>query len=141
MQRADRVVEPVERQHRGEPAGGDRHRRHRGAELAGGAQDFGGHVRPVEQAGADHRHRTQVVVEGPARAEALRKWAEPRNGVPLAAERVYVGRNVSRAAVVNLSDPSGRPRLRLMVDSLGTPSLEFLDEGGKVTARLPEARR
>jgi hypothetical protein len=44
-------------------------------------------------------------------------------------------------AVVNLSDPSGRVRLRLMVDSTGTQTLEFLDEGGRVTARLPEAAR
>ena len=41
-------------------------------------------------------------------------------------------------AVVNLSDRNGKSRLRLMVDSLGTPSLEFLDETGKVTSRLPE---
>ncbi len=78
--------------------------------------------------------------EGPARAEALRKWQEPRNGVPLYAERVYLGRNVSKAAVINLSDRSGRPRIRMMVDSLGTPSLEFLDEQGHVTARLPESK-
>ena len=58
--------------------------------------------------------------------------------MPLYAERVYLGRNISKAAVINLSDRSGRPRIRMMVDSLGTPSLEFLDEQGHVTARLPE---
>ena len=36
----------------------------------------------------------------------------------------------SKAALVNLSDRNGKPRLRLMVDSLGTPSLEFLDAAG-----------
>ena len=79
--------------------------------------------------------------EGPAREEALRRWAEPRDGVPLYAPRVYVGRDVAKAAVVDLSDPQGRPRVRLRVDSLGSPSLEFLDESGRVTARLPEAGR
>ncbi|HEX6053391.1 MAG TPA: hypothetical protein VFZ21_29185 [Gemmatimonadaceae bacterium] len=74
---------------------------------------------------------------GPARDSALRQWAQPRNGVPIAAERVYVGRDVRKAAVVNLSDRMGKPRIRLMVDSLGTPSLEFLDAGGRVTSRLP----
>ena len=74
---------------------------------------------------------------GPARDEALRKWAEPRNGVPLYAERVYVGRNVNKAAIINLSDRNGKPRIRMMVDSLGTPSLEFLDETGRVVSRLP----
>ena len=75
------------------------------------------------------------------RAAALRELMAPRDGVPLYAERVYVGRDRSKAAVINLSDPQGRPRLRLVVDSLGAPRLEFLDEGGQVTARLPEVRR
>lgn len=79
--------------------------------------------------------------EGPAREEALRRWAEPRDGVPLYAPRVYVGRDVAKSAVVDLSDPQGRPRVRLRVDSLGSPSLEFLDESGRVTTRLPEAGR
>ncbi len=76
--------------------------------------------------------------EESARAEALRKWQEPRNGVPLFAERVYVGRDPSKAAVIQLSDPGGRTRLRLAVDSSGDPSLEFLDETGEVILRLPE---
>jgi hypothetical protein len=76
--------------------------------------------------------------EGPGRTEALRQWSAPRNGVPLAAERVYVGRDRSKSAVLNLSDPMGRPRVRLRVDSLGVASLEFLDEGGRVTSRLPQ---
>jgi len=79
--------------------------------------------------------------EGPEREAALREWAAPRDGVPLAAQRVYVGRDPSRAAVVNLSDPQGRPRIRMRVDSTGTPSLEFLDENGQVTARFPETQR
>jgi hypothetical protein len=53
------------------------------------------------------------------------------------ARRVFVGRDPEKAAVVNLFDPHGRPRLRMTVDSLGTPSLEFLDQNGKVTARYP----
>jgi hypothetical protein len=79
--------------------------------------------------------------DNPARAEALRKWQEPRDGVPLYAQRVYVGRDDSKSAIVNLSDPAGRPRLRLRVDSLGVATVEFLDEAGRVTARLPEGAR
>lgn len=75
---------------------------------------------------------------GPTRDAALRQWQAPRNGVPLAAQRVYIGRDRSKSAVLNLSDPIGRPRMRLRVDSLGSASLEFLDEGGRVTARLPQ---
>lgn len=75
--------------------------------------------------------------DGPAKTEALRRFAQPRNGVPLFAPRAYVGRDRTRAAVLVLSDPQGRPRLRLKVDSLGTPSLEFLDEAGVVVSRMP----
>jgi hypothetical protein len=71
----------------------------------------------------------------------MRRWAEPRDGVPLYAQRVYVGRDGTKSSVVDLSDPSGRPRLRLRVDSLGQPSLEFLDAQGAVTMRLPEGGR
>lgn len=75
-----------------------------------------------------------------ARTAALQRLLGPRNGVPLAATRVYLGRDRSKAAVLNLSDPSGRARLRLRVDSLGAASLEFLDEQGGVTARFPERK-
>jgi len=75
--------------------------------------------------------------EGAARNEALQKWQAPRNGVPLAATRLYVGRTVQKASVVNLNDPQGRTRLLLKVDSLGVASIEFLDENGKVTGKFP----
>lgn len=75
-----------------------------------------------------------------ARARALQRWAAPRHGVPLTARRVFVGRDPKKAAVVNLFDPQGRPRLRMTVDSFGTPSMEFLDQNGRVTARYPAPR-
>lgn len=76
--------------------------------------------------------------EGAARTEALMKLQAPRNGVPLFAQRVYVGRDTDKAALVNLCDPNGRPRLRLQVNAAGEPSLEFLDQDGNVVLRLPE---
>lgn len=78
--------------------------------------------------------------EGAVRNAAMQRWAAPRNGIPLAAERIYVGRDPARNAVINLSDPDGKPRLRLKVDSLGGAALEFLDANGAVTARYPTAR-
>ena len=78
---------------------------------------------------------------GAARDSALAAWAQPRDGVPLYAPRVFIGRDPNRASVLNLADPMGRPRLRLRVDSLGVASIEFLDEDGQVTARLPESGR
>ncbi len=86
------------------------------------------------------RDSIMSIADTVARAAALRRWAGPRNGVPLVAQRVFVGRNPSKAAVVNLSDPDGHPRLRLSVNSLGTPRLEFLDSAGHVRYSLPDER-
>jgi hypothetical protein len=37
-----------------------------------------------------------------------------------------------------LSDGDGRARLRLAVDASGNPRIEFLDESGRIVARIPE---
>jgi hypothetical protein len=37
--------------------------------------------------------------------------------------------------VLNMSDPEGRVRLRLLVDSAGAPRIEFLNANGVVTRR------
>ena len=86
------------------------------------------------------RDSINKMTDSTARTAALQRLLGPRDGVPLAATRVYLGRDRSKAAVLNLYDPSGKPRLRLKVDSLGGASLEFLDEQGTVTARMPERR-
>ena len=79
--------------------------------------------------------------DGPAKTEALRVFSQPiRNGVVQAAQRVYIGRDRTKASVLALSDPRGRPRLVLRVDSTGAPQLEFLDDSGRVTSRLPQGR-
>jgi hypothetical protein len=54
------------------------------------------------------------------------------------AQRLWVGRNRAKSATVLLSDAAGRPRLRLLVDSLGAARIDFLDETGRVTLRLPD---
>ena len=79
--------------------------------------------------------------DGPAKTEAMRRLRQPiQNGVVANAQRVYIGRDRSKASLLRLSDPMGRPKLVLRVDSLGAPQLEFLDDSGRVTARLPERR-
>ena len=79
--------------------------------------------------------------EGPARTAALETLMGPRNGVPMFAQRVYVGRDPGKNAMVNISDKNGRLRIRMRVDSLDRPSLDFLDENGQVTHSFPEAVR
>ncbi|MNE91398.1 hypothetical protein D3C80_1890050 [compost metagenome] len=54
------------------------------------------------------------------------------------AQRVFVGKDVNKTAMVLLADRMGKPRLQMMVDSNGTAKLNFLDENGKVTYSLPK---
>jgi len=76
-----------------------------------------------------------------ARAAALRRWSAPRNGVPLAARRVFIGRDAAKSAILNLSARDGKPRLRLVVDSLGDARIEFMDSTGVITRTIPEPTR
>jgi len=52
---------------------------------------------------------------------------------PGQAERLFVGRDASKNATLNLRDKFGKTRLRLVVDSLGGARIEFLDADGRVT--------
>lgn len=74
----------------------------------------------------------KAMPEGAAKQAATKRLMEPRPGEPLFAQRVFVGRDPAKDAIILLSDKLGRPRLRLMVDSLGQPSLVFLDTTGAV---------
>lgn len=75
------------------------------------------------------------ITDTAARNERL---ATIRASAPAGPRRVFVGKNPDRSATVSLADADGRPRLRLTVDAAGNPRIEFLDEAGKVTARLPQ---
>jgi hypothetical protein len=75
----------------------------------------------------------QKMPDGPEKAQALQRFRDT-SGV---AQRVFVGKNRDKAAIVALSDPQGRPRIQLMVDAQGTARLEFLDEKGAVVHSLP----
>lgn len=55
------------------------------------------------------------------------------------ARRVFVGRDTNKAAVLNLSDRTGVPRLRLAVDSLGKASISFLNSQGQITRTIAGA--
>lgn len=84
------------------------------------------------------RDSIMQIADTATRNAALRRWAAPRNGVPMVAQRLFLGRDPDKNAVLSLADRDGKPRLRLVVDSLGKAAVEFLDATGKVTRRLPE---
>ncbi|HTI62655.1 MAG TPA: hypothetical protein VL524_04040 [Gemmatimonadaceae bacterium] len=79
-----------------------------------------------------------AIKDSVARAAALDSLVAPRNGVPLAAQRLFVGRDAAQSAIVNLADRNGKPRLRLVVDSTGAARIEFLDPRGRVTYSLAD---
>jgi hypothetical protein len=60
---------------------------------------------------------------------------------PSVAERLYIGRDASKNAILNMRDKLGKTRLRLVVDSLGGARIEFLDADGRVTNSLTGASR
>ena len=78
------------------------------------------------------RDSIRALPAGPARDSALTAFAY-NNGHPLAAQRLFAGRDPNKNAVINLSDPLGHTRLRLVVDSTGNASIDFLDAAGHVT--------
>jgi hypothetical protein len=51
-------------------------------------------------------------------------------------QRLYAGRARNGSSLVTLSDPLGRVRLQLSVDSLGVASIEFLDDKGQVVRQI-----
>lgn len=75
---------------------------------------------------------------GPAKDSASRAWVLWQGGAAFGAPRLFVGRDQSKSAVLDLEDQTGRSRLRLAVDSLGAARIEFLDDSGRVVHRLPK---
>lgn len=68
------------------------------------------------------------------RAE-MQAYAKAHGGV--GAERFFSGK-IQQEAIVRLADPQGRPRLVMRVGADGAPSIEFLDEQGRVTRRITQ---
>jgi hypothetical protein len=86
----------------------------------------------------DDMNAIKAIADTVARNAEMQRWLAPRNGVPLNVQRLFIGRDYTKAAVLNLADRNGKPRLRLSVDSLGAARIEFLNDSGRVTRRLPE---
>ena len=67
--------------------------------------------------------------------EEMRAYAMANGGA--GAERFFAGKALEDT-IVRLADKSGRPRLLLKVDAKGEPSIEFLDDMGKVVKRITQ---
>lgn len=68
------------------------------------------------------------------RMNRFRRSIEAQGG--FATPRLFAGKQPDKSSLVVLSDPKGHARLRLIVDSLGSPRIDFLDDSGRVTRTL-----
>jgi hypothetical protein len=81
--------------------------------------------------------KAQQLPESPDKEATLKALMEPKGGQKAFAQRIFVGKDENKTAMVTLADRTGKPRLQLLVDSNGTASLNFLDQNGKITYSLP----
>jgi hypothetical protein len=81
----------------------------------------------------------QNMPEGADKIAKLNQLMEPTKGNPAYAHRVFIGKGSNKAAMINLSDKEGKTRIQLIVDSLGTAKLIFLDQNGNIVCNLPES--
>jgi hypothetical protein len=79
------------------------------------------------------RDAINTMADSAARAAAMKQLIQGVPDNPRVAERLYIGRDASKSAILNMRDKFGKTRLRLVVDSLGAARIEFLDASGSVT--------
>jgi len=63
------------------------------------------------------------------------------SGKNKAQTRVFLGKEADHGAALDLRDAEGRDRIIVKVAGDGTPSMQFLDEHGKVVAKFPKEER
>ncbi|SEM10442.1 hypothetical protein SAMN05428989_3061 [Pseudoxanthomonas sp. GM95] len=61
------------------------------------------------------------------------------NRAPMHVQRAWLGRNPDASSSLDLRDRDGKLRISARVAADGTPTLQFLDAEGKVTATFPPA--
>ena len=79
----------------------------------------------------------QKLPAGKEKDSILKQLMEPKQGQRAFAQRVFVGKDEHKTAMVMLADQKGTPRIQLLVDSSGNPKLNFLDERGHITYSVP----
>jgi hypothetical protein len=80
----------------------------------------------------DESQKIAKMKPGSERDSAQKKLAEAW-GV----QRVFVGKQADKSAILMLADAKGKTRLKIAVDAAGKPTIDFLDENGKSIYTLP----
>lgn len=77
----------------------------------------------------------EKAADGPAKDDLLRRWKEAGGEQT---RRLFVGRTPGKSSAVILADAKGNPKIMMTVTPEGQPSLDFLDDEGKVIMHLPQ---
>lgn len=88
---------------------------------------------------ADSNAEYEAIRKMPDEADRKAAFSAMRERGEFGFDRVTIAKLRNKTAMISLSDPKGRPRIRLSVDPAGDPKLEFLDEQGLVFLTLPES--
>jgi hypothetical protein len=84
----------------------------------------------------DKRYRRiQAMTDSGAKADSMKAFDQSTGN-----QRLYAGRARNGSSLVTLSDPRGKARLRLSVDTLGAAKIEFLNQAGEVVKTISEDR-
>lgn len=79
----------------------------------------------------------EKIKDSTERAQKLYELRFPKNGTPAFANRVFLGKDGDKNALLNLSDATGNVRLQLKVDSLGNGQILFFNDKGDITSKFP----
>ena len=110
----------------------------RGQRSSSGLQVWERSMTPIAPF-AKRIYEIELMKNGPERSEAMKKLQDEMRAAGMDAKsRVFVGRTEKNEAVIILADRKGKPRIMMQVNEANVPSLQFLDENGKVTLSLPE---
>ncbi len=118
--------------------------------LGLGYDDYGHGERTAGLEGAEQKTSTPIaiVINEMFAAMSHAKTAAQRTAIErrfekshfVAYSRFFVGYS-PEGSMVKLYDTQGRPRLLMIVGNDGTPKIEFMDAGGRVTYQLPAPPR
>jgi hypothetical protein len=95
---------------------------------------------PISRAFAEQYESIGLMKDGPEKDAAMKKLKDAHQSEFAWTPRVFVGRTKADDAALILKDTKGKPRIRIAVDNANVPSLQFLDENGKVTNEFPQAK-
>jgi hypothetical protein len=95
---------------------------------------------PLSREFAEQYQAILLMKDGPEKVAATKKLSADHQSELGWTPRVFVGRTKADDAALILKDTKGKPRIRIAVDNANVPSLQFLDENGKVTAEFPQAK-